>query len=247
MDAKQDLKRRATLFAAVLGGAALIGLAAFLLRPGKPPQQAEPAAAAQGGSDAAPASPTESAAESRPAAGEAEAAADTADATSSEAAAGGGAAAMRAVEQNGRIYYLMEYALRPGAVLVGEDLAAMGGRRARMAEVTEGGQFEILIPVSEFPVPAPNCEGYIIVRMPWTDPDLANAEQSIAEKRSLFERIRAMRASGEGVVPVTLELNPYVEVVSEEPLRLRLTQCNVYFRQQAGAYAPEAMAANEGQ
>ncbi|GAB4491836.1 MAG: hypothetical protein Tsb0010_00370 [Parvularculaceae bacterium] len=247
MDAKQDLKRRARLFAAILGGAVLIGLTAFLLNTGKPRRQAEPVEAAQGVSDAAPSSPIEPAPESRRPASEAEGAADASGAVGSEAAAGGGAAALRAVEQNGRIYYLLEYALKPDAVLVGEDLAAMGGRRARMAEVTEGGQFEILIPVSEFPVPAPNCEGYIIVRMPWTDPDLANAERAIADKRSLYERIRAMRAIGEGVVTVTLELNPYVEVVSEEPLRLRLTQCNVFFRQQAGAYAPEAIAANEGQ
>lgn len=99
-----------------------------------------------------------------------------------------------------------------------------------------GGQFELRIRPDRFPVPAPACRGSIILRMPWTAPDAREASKKIAAKETLLKRILALEQSPSAVVPVVIELNPYVEVVSRGPLQLRLTQCNVYFRQAAGGY-----------
>lgn len=43
----------------------------------------------------------------------------------------------------------------------------------------------------------------------------------------------------EEFLPVVLELNPYVEIVSNTPLRLRLTQCNVFCRHAFGGYVAD--------
>jgi hypothetical protein len=43
----------------------------------------------------------------------------------------------------------------------------------------------------------------------------------------------------EAVVPVVRELNPYVKVINRTPLRLQLTQCNVFFRHAFGGYVDD--------
>ena len=72
--------------------------------------------------------------------------------------------------------------------------------------------------------------------MPWTPPDAPAAAAKIAAKEHLLSRIRALADAPGDVVTVVVELNPYVEVVSRAPLRVQLTQCNVFFRQAAGGY-----------
>jgi len=72
--------------------------------------------------------------------------------------------------------------------------------------------------------------------MPWTPPDVQDADAKIEVKRQLLARIRALAEAPGDVVTVVLEMNPYVEVVSRDPLRLQLTQCNVFFRQAQGGY-----------
>ena len=104
-------------------------------------------------------------------------------------------------------------------------------RRAR-----SGGLFELRLHRQRFPVPAPHCRGALILRMPWTPPDAPDAAAKIAAKEQLLARIMALAETPGDVVTVVLELNPYVEVVSRAPLRLQLTQCNVFFRQAAGGY-----------
>lgn len=99
-----------------------------------------------------------------------------------------------------------------------------------------GGQFEIRLRRERFPVPAPNCRGTLILRMPWTPPGAPDAPAKIVAKRALLDRILALADAPGDAVTVVLELNPYVEVVRRVPLRLRLTQCNVFFRQAAGGY-----------
>ena len=136
-------------------------------------------------------------------------------------------------EQGGRRYFHLRYLLTPENTLIGDELAQLRG--GRLTGVSDGGQFEVLTPVDDFPVQAPNCQDHIIIRMPWTDSASAGAAGAIEAKRILFEEILAMDADG-GAVEVSLELNPYVEVVSEEPLTLHLTQCNVFFRHAAGRY-----------
>jgi len=101
---------------------------------------------------------------------------------------------------------------------------------------SSGGQFEIRLRPESFPVPAPNCRGPIILRMPWTAPDAPGAKEKIAAKEVLLKRILALRQLSGEVLPVVVELNPYVEVVGRDPLQLQLTQCNVFFRHAFGAY-----------
>jgi hypothetical protein len=99
-----------------------------------------------------------------------------------------------------------------------------------------GGQFELKLRREKFPVPAPNCRGSIILRMPWTSPRARGAKEKIAAKEELLKRIWALETHPNEVLPVVIELNPYVEVVSRTPLKLQLTQCNVFFRDAYGAY-----------
>src|SRR5712692_8724664 len=99
-----------------------------------------------------------------------------------------------------------------------------------------GGQFTVRLHPARFPVPAPSCRGDLILRMPWTAPNVPEAARKIATKVALLDRILELEHRPDGVVPVVLELNPYVQTISRTPLLLRLSQCNLFFRQVLGAY-----------
>ena len=103
-------------------------------------------------------------------------------------------------------------------------------------EFSGNGQFEIFVRKEAFPVPAPKCERYIIVRMPGTAPSRADAARKLEQKRALFDALKELKNSGTGAYEVAIELNPYVQVVRRDPLQLELTECNVFFRQADGAY-----------
>lgn len=107
----------------------------------------------------------------------------------------------------------MAFDLEPGKYTVNKEYG-----------FNDGGQFEVLVPKEYFPVPAPNCRKNIIIRMPWSE----NEE----DKQQLFNTL----SSTEKPVQVILELNPYVVVLSKEPLQLQLTYCNVFFRHRNGNY-----------
>jgi len=101
---------------------------------------------------------------------------------------------------------------------------------------SSGGQFEIRLRPESFPVPAPNCRGPIILRMPWTAPDTPGAKEKIAAKEALLKRILTLQQLSKETLSVVVELNPYVEMVGRDPLQVRLTQCNIFFRDAFGAY-----------
>jgi len=98
--------------------------------------------------------------------------------------------------------------------------------------VENGGQFEILMPADQFPVPSPNCSNNIILRMPWTNPAPSKSKAFLSEKYQLFEDLKRK----DGDLIVTIELNPYVNVISQNPLKLELQNCNVFFRHSKGKY-----------
>jgi hypothetical protein len=102
--------------------------------------------------------------------------------------------------------------------------------------IRSGGQFEIRLRPESFPIAAPKCRTSLILRMPWTAPETPDAEEKIEAKRALLKRILALQKDSHETVPVVIELNPYVEVTNRKPLQLRLTQCNIFFRQAFGAY-----------
>ena len=102
---------------------------------------------------------------------------------------------------------------------------------------SEGGQFEIFIRKTMFPVSAPHADWeFLILRMPWTSLSNAHANRFISEKRKLFDRIQKMKTKGKGNVEVTVELNPYVTVIKKQPLTLELSERNIFFRQAYGQY-----------
>ena len=107
-------------------------------------------------------------------------------------------------------------------------------------EFSENGQFEIFLRKEAFPVPAPKCERYIIIRMPGTDPSSADAARKLGQKRGLFDALKELKNSAAGARDVAIELNPYVQVVRRDPPQLELTECNVFFRQADGAYIDRA-------
>ena len=110
-------------------------------------------------------------------------------------------------------YYHIPYLLVPGKYQVNNAYGFNGG-----------GQFEVLVPKAHFPIPAPNCRKNIIIRMPWSEHE--------ATKKALYETLLTATEP----VPVILELNPYVEVLQEQPLSVQLTYCNVFFRHRNGDY-----------
>jgi hypothetical protein len=104
-------------------------------------------------------------------------------------------------------------------------------------KISEGGQFEVFVRKSHFPIPAPHSKSeFLILRMSWTDPDSPGADQKIAGKQRLFNAIRKMKSDGNGRVNVILELNPYVTVLRKKPLSLELSGRNIFFRHADGEY-----------
>lgn len=100
------------------------------------------------------------------------------------------------------------------------------------------GSFEVFIRASAFPIPVETPENnpeFMILRMYNTSRDQADAGQKLAGKRSLFDRIQRMKTEGKGSVEVVIELDN-VEVVSEQPLAVKMRGINVYFRNAFGRY-----------
>ncbi|MCC3860499.1 hypothetical protein [Pseudemcibacter aquimaris] len=110
-------------------------------------------------------------------------------------------------------YFHMHYELVPGQYSINLDYG-----------FNQGGQFEVLVPKEYFPIPAPECNKNIIIRMPF----------SVNENRKKVLYDNLLRATEK--TTVTLELNPYVNVINEESLKLELQYCNVFFRHKNGDY-----------
>lgn len=98
--------------------------------------------------------------------------------------------------------------------------------------IDNGGQFEILIPSNKFPISAPNCKSNIKVRMPWTNSSLPNSIDLIKDKIKVLDSL----LTADSPPVITLELNPYINVFSKQPLKLELKNCNVFFRHAKGKY-----------
>ena len=100
----------------------------------------------------------------------------------------------------------------------------------------DGGQFEIYIEPSVIPVRNPGCEA-IIVRMPWTNPELRDAAAAVEVKRELFSRVDDLVHDRSTELTVVVQLDPYVEATKGNPKDVSLTRCEVFFR-----YVPETFA-----
>lgn len=122
---------------------------------------------------------------------------------------------------SGKPYYHLRYALNS------ENLLQVD--RYSLAEFEQnGGQFEVLLDKSFFPIQTPNCKSSLILRMPWVPPD-----KDVTAKFQLYQAILAVHLQQANSASVVLELNPYVQ---ETERGLELTQCNVFFRHANSEY-----------
>jgi len=133
-------------------------------------------------------------------------------------------------------YYHIKFTLTPdNTLLTLKDYYKYGPSKYEFAD----GGFQIFIPKNKFPILAPNCKGYIILRMPGTLDDIPHKEQYIAEKKTLFDRIKEMKESGKGQVDVVVQLNESdfgIKVISKNPLKVEVEGTNVFFRDSHGRY-----------
>ena len=136
-------------------------------------------------------------------------------------------------------YYHIRFSLTPDNTVLTVPLSE---RKPQYSDnndyvFAEGGQFEVFVERSKFPIPSPYSERkYLILRMPWTNISMETADQYIAEKYELFKRIKEMKETQQGSVEVSIELNPFVNVISEDPLQLELSNRNIFFRQAHGRH-----------
>ncbi|WP_461538788.1 hypothetical protein [Spongorhabdus nitratireducens] len=102
----------------------------------------------------------------------------------------------------------------------------------------DGGQFEIFIRKEIFPASLDTsvASEFIILRMPWTRSDMSESERSVQQKRKLFDRLKQLKQEPEASEDIVVEFNPYIAVLSGDPLKLKLTAPNIFFRQAWGQY-----------
>jgi len=153
------------------------------------------------------------------------------------------------VKQEGQLRYLVEFELTPDNFVT--DVPSLRRPQADGADTRrslwrfrEGGQFDLFIKREWFPVQVPEscCNAYLILTMPYTNPRLEGGPEKIAAKRKLFDRIEQLSKSAKGGLKVVIDLTPYAEVTSREPLKLRLKDIQIYFRHYRGAYVPHVKA-----
>jgi hypothetical protein len=124
---------------------------------------------------------------------------------------------------SGRPYYHLMYVLDSENLLQVEDYS--------WQEFEEnGGQFEVQLEKSVFPIHAPNCNSNLILRMPWVPPG-----NDLTTKYQIYKAILAVHLAQAGKVSVVLELNPYVQ---QTDLGIELSQCNIFFRHANSQYVP---------
>lgn len=138
--------------------------------------------------------------------------------------------AVKANVFGGRTYYHLTLELTRDRLV---EIGAIGDPDLEY-RFSDGGQFEVYLQGDLPGVAAPGCQG-VTLRMPWTDPRSDGADEKIAGKRALFDRIQSLVRWHEiDSLDVVVELNPYVEQAPDGSLRL--TQCLAFFRQAFGAY-----------
>ena len=132
----------------------------------------------------------------------------------------------------GKPQYVLELALRP------EDFVRAGPLMQREMAYTfvDGGQFEIYVVPSVIPVASPGCDA-LIIRMPWTNPELPKAAAAVEAKRALFSRVEDLLHGRSKEAIAIVELGPHVEVANDDPEQVSLTRCELFFR-----YAPDTYA-----
>lgn len=136
---------------------------------------------------------------------------------------------------NGKSYYHLNYSLSKDNIYLLDRLSQSQFHQS-------GGQFEIILVKEGFPVAAPNCKSNIILRMPWTNPNIKHSVELIDDKYRLYKKIsQVVDEKSNAEIPVILELNPYIKLSND---KVQLTNCNVFFRHSKGAYVSKINADN---
>jgi hypothetical protein len=104
------------------------------------------------------------------------------------------------------------------------------------------GSFVIYLKKDVFPIPAYCNSDWLLLKMNANrSPSVyesceAVLEHALQTKRDLWRQITSLHEGKIEELEVVLELNPYVTVLSETPLQLKLDQCNLYFRTANNVY-----------
>jgi hypothetical protein len=130
---------------------------------------------------------------------------------------------------SGEPYYHLHYLLNSENLLEIESYSQQEFKQ-------NGGQFEVLLKRSAFPVASPNCHSNLILRMPWVPPG-----SDLSAKYDLYQNILAVHSQRLDTVTVFIELNPYVQ---ENEQGITLTQCNVFFRHANSQYIAHTQSVN---
>ena len=101
-------------------------------------------------------------------------------------------------------------------------------------QISNNGQFEILISKSKFPIDAPNCNKNIILRMPSTS--AAKDVKPYEGREALFNKILEVKKGTIKSLDVVIELNPYINILNANPPDIQLQYCNVFFRTSKDQY-----------
>ena len=100
----------------------------------------------------------------------------------------------------------------------------------------------IYIKKDVFPIPAECNSDWLLLKMNANrSPSVYESGEAVLEhalktKHDLWRQITALHEGNIERLEVVIELNPYVTVLSETPLKLKLDHCNLYFRTADNAY-----------
>jgi hypothetical protein len=90
------------------------------------------------------------------------------------------------------------------------------------------GQFEVLIPKDRFPVPAPNCNKNIILRMPGVAPNDPSRSANLDACWDLFQSLHAVKEGKKESILVYVASGPYMKTKKDGTRELEY--CNAFIK-----------------
>jgi len=140
-------------------------------------------------------------------------------------------------ETNGRQYFHLAHTLRKGDFSLTHPDEFFDPKYPDIkgaCELGANGYFTIYIRKQLFPIPAPNCKSdWLKLTMKGSN-DLSK----IKSKYELWNQIQEVESGEWDQLQVIIELNPYVTIISADPLKLELDYCNLWFRCAYDQYIP---------
>ncbi|MFT6621305.1 MAG: hypothetical protein ACJASX_004223 [Limisphaerales bacterium] len=138
------------------------------------------------------------------------------------------------VKEDGRERVLLQFALTPDNIDL--EVPKLYRQQADGGDpgyrLKEGGQFDVYIKREYFPVQIPEscCDSHLVLTMPYTNPTAEGGVTNVAAQKDVFDRIRQLKVTGKGTVPIAIDLTYYVEIEGRDPLKVKLRERQIYFR-----------------